>query len=84
MNNELRDELGTDEIKQKLVNCERSISNMKSDMENEHSKSEAKSLKKDVTSLKTDFTNLKVRIRMETSNVEKLLKPQPQLNLTLT
>ena len=71
MNDEFRDELATDEIKQKLGNCERSISNMKSDMENEHLKSEVKSLKKDVTSQKTDFINLKVR--METSNVEKIL-----------
>ena len=46
MNDEFRDELGTDEIKQKLVNCERSISNLKSDMENDHLKSEVKSLKK--------------------------------------
>ena len=48
MNDEFNDELGTDEIKQKLVNCERSISNMKSDLENEHLKSEVKSLKKEL------------------------------------
>ena len=61
-----------------LVNCERSISNLKSDMENEHLKFEVKSLKKDVTSQKTDFgsmvsnlTNLKER--METSSAENIL-----------
>ena len=42
---EVKKELGTDEIKQKLENCEKSISSLKTDMENEYLESEIKSLK---------------------------------------
>ena len=71
-------DLETDEITEKLENCEKSISSLKTDIKNEYLESEVKSLNKDVTNLKTDFgsmwseiTNLELKI--EPSNSKKIL-----------